>query len=130
MNTYFNLLFMSPQVYIPCYFWTNGLSKYTINKIFQSLLNMCLYDVCSLILTEPYTNQMYKSEITIHLAPIYLSYKWTGWVWELTGPNSTLKDHYQLIQNNLHNIPQFNKGKSKDVNTKPVGLGNTGISTN
>ena len=37
--------------------------------VVQSLLNMCLYDVCSLILTEPNTNQIYGGPImkTRHL---------------------------------------------------------------
>ena len=49
--------------------------------IVQPLLNMCLSDVCSLILTEPHTNQNLgiRFKKSSHLTPIYLNIyrRWT-----------------------------------------------------
>ena len=58
-----------------------------------------------------------------------ISYKWTGWVWEITGWSSRLQVNYWSFWRNLWNIPQITIEKTKDVNMKLVGLANTRIST-
>ena len=39
------------------------------------------------------------------------SYRWTGWVWEITGWSSRLLKNCQLLKRNLTNIPRFDKRK-------------------
>ena len=56
-------------------------------------------------------------------------YRWTGWVWKITGSSSRPEENYGLFSRNLENIPQISEEKLKDVNEWPVGLGNTAIST-
>ena len=58
-----------------------------------------------------------------------VSYRWTGWVWEITGWSSRLQENYPSFERNLWNIPQFSKEEPKDVNMWLVGLGNTRMST-
>jgi hypothetical protein len=43
----FCMMFLSPQVHIPYYIWTSGLSRYT----YMSIVKMWFYDVFSLTLT-------------------------------------------------------------------------------
>ena len=58
------------------------------------------------------------------------SYRWTGWVWGITGWSSRLQENYRSLWRNLWNISQINKGKPKNHTIQPVGLGNTRILTN
>jgi hypothetical protein len=57
----------------------------------------------------------YELEINDRGEPA-VSYRWTGWVWDLTGRSSRLQENYRSFWRNLWNIPQFNKGKPEDVN--------------
>ena len=58
------------------------------------------------------------------------SYRWTGWVWGITGWSSRLPEIYISLWRNLWNISPINKRKSKYHTMWPVGLGNTEILTN
>jgi hypothetical protein len=44
------------------------------------------------------------------------SYRWTGWVWEITGWSSRLQENYWSFKRNLWNIPQISGENPKDLN--------------
>ena len=44
------------------------------------------------------------------------SYRWTGWVSDITDSISRCQENSQSIQKNLQNILQFSKVNPKDVN--------------
>lgn len=59
------------------------------------------------------------------------SFIWTGWVREITGWSSKTLWNSMTIFREIDSlyIPQSDKAQPKGCNMKPVGLGNTGIST-
>ena len=44
------------------------------------------------------------------------SYKWTSWVWEITGWNSRLQENRRIILEEYIEYTQIIKGKAEDVN--------------
>ena len=42
-----------------------------------------------------------------------VSYKWTGWVWEITSRSSRLHENYRSFSRNLEEYTQFNKGTQR-----------------
>ena len=62
-----------------------------------------------------------------------VSYRWTGWVWEITSWSSRVpsrvQENYQSFWRNLWNIPQFNEGTPEYVSRYRLDLQTLKIST-
>ena len=50
------------------------------------------------------------------------SYRWTGWVWEITSWRSRLQENNSSVQRNLWNAPEGVSGKPEDHNMYPVAV--------
>jgi hypothetical protein len=49
--------------------------------------------------------------------PAAACYRWTGWVWEITGWSSRIQDKYWSFWSTLWNIPQVNEAKNWKMST-------------
>ena len=56
------------------------------------------------------------------LEELTVSYRWTGWVGEITGWTWRLQENYQSFERNLWNIPHMNKSNPEGVKMSPAGF--------